>query len=149
MNSRRQWLVQGTAATVLLALKPLAALAATDQFEAELAAIRGNRKLREGRVELKLPALAENGNSVGLSVSVAAPADTPVTQLWLLSPRNPEARVAHFRFGALAVPEPIETRIRLSGTQEVLAIAELADDSLWSASAEVIVSVSACIDGLL
>ncbi|MEM1434246.1 MAG: thiosulfate oxidation carrier protein SoxY [Pseudomonadota bacterium] len=152
MINRRRWIRRSSAATAVLALKPLtglAALATTDAFETALNDLRAGRRLNQGRVDLYLPALAENGNSVGLTVSVATADTAPVTQLWLLSPRNPEAQIAHFRFGTHVVAEEIETRIRLSGTQEVLAVAELADGTLWTAAAEVIVSVSACIDGLL
>jgi sulfur-oxidizing protein SoxY len=40
----------------------------------------------------------------------------------------------------------IATRIRLSDTQTVTAIAELSDGSFWSDSANVIVTLGACLE---
>jgi sulfur-oxidizing protein SoxY len=37
-------------------------------------------------------------------------------------------------------------RIRLAGTQRVVAIALLSDGSCWSAEAEVVVTAGACLD---
>lgn len=155
MIGRRKLLLGGVgglgAATLTLVPRPL--LADEPALQSVLNGIRGGRLIQPGRVALELPALADNGNSVGLKVSIDPDAEStnqnPATDLWILSPRNPEAVIAHFRFGPLADTSAIETRIRLSGSQEVLAVARLADDSLWSAGAEVLVSVSACIDGLL
>lgn len=41
----------------------------------------------------------------------------------------------------------VESRIRLGGTQRVTALATLADGTLHAATADVVVTVSACIDG--
>jgi sulfur-oxidizing protein SoxY len=41
----------------------------------------------------------------------------------------------------------VESRVRLAGTQRVAAVATLADGTLYAATADVIVTVSACIDG--
>ena len=40
----------------------------------------------------------------------------------------------------------IVTRVRLNGTQRVVALAQLSDGSYWSGSAEVEVTESACLD---
>ncbi len=37
-------------------------------------------------------------------------------------------------------------RIRLADTQTVVAIAELSDGSFWSASADVVVTLAACLE---
>ena len=50
------------------------------------------------------------------------------------------------KVGAGAGRPQISTRIRLSGSQGVIAIAALSDGSYWSATAEVAVTVSACWD---
>ncbi|HEX2655292.1 MAG TPA: thiosulfate oxidation carrier protein SoxY, partial [Xanthobacteraceae bacterium] len=39
------------------------------------------------------------------------------------------------------------TRIRLSDTQKVIAIAQLSDGTFWSDSADLIVTIAACIEG--
>ena len=40
----------------------------------------------------------------------------------------------------------IATRIKLADTQKIVAIAEMSDGSLWRATADVIVTIAACIE---
>jgi sulfur-oxidizing protein SoxY len=40
----------------------------------------------------------------------------------------------------------VATRVRLNGSQRVLALAQLSDNSWWSGDAEVEVTESACLD---
>jgi sulfur-oxidizing protein SoxY len=42
----------------------------------------------------------------------------------------------------------ISTRFRLADTQTIVAIAELSDGTFWSASADVIVTLQACLENL-
>ncbi|HEY0353373.1 MAG TPA: thiosulfate oxidation carrier protein SoxY, partial [Enterovirga sp.] len=41
----------------------------------------------------------------------------------------------------------VSTRIRLGDSQRLTAIAEMSDGSFWSASADVIVTLAACLEG--
>jgi predicted secreted protein len=41
----------------------------------------------------------------------------------------------------------VETRVRLNGTQQIVAVALLSDETAYTAAAEVIVAASACMDG--
>jgi len=41
----------------------------------------------------------------------------------------------------------IDSRIRLAGTQHIVAIATTADGALYGAAAEVIVTLAGCMDG--
>jgi sulfur-oxidizing protein SoxY len=104
---------------------------------------------REGRLKLELPVLADNGNSVPMKVSVESPmtAADHVKTIRLLSERNPEREMAVFHLGPRAGVAEISSRVRLAGSQRVTAIAEMSDGSLWSDSAEVVVTLSACVDG--
>ena len=43
----------------------------------------------------------------------------------------------------------VSTRIRLADTQTVVAIAEMSDGSFWSDSADVIVTLAACVEDLI
>ena len=43
----------------------------------------------------------------------------------------------------------ISTRMRLSDTQTVVAIAEMRDGSFWSDTADVIVTLAACLEDLI
>ena len=69
-----------------------------------------------------------------------------VRAIHLLSERNPERNMATFRLGPHAGRAEIASRVRLAGSQRVIALAELSDGSFWMDSAEIIVTLSACID---
>jgi sulfur-oxidizing protein SoxY len=107
------------------------------------------RPIREGRVTLDVPRLAESGNSVPLKVVVASPmtAADHVTRIHILSEQNPIARIATFRLGPRAGRAEVATNIRLATTQNIHAIAEMSDGSLWEAASEVVVLLAACLDG--
>ena len=110
--------------------------------------LTGGAAVKEGRVSLQLPRLADNGTSVPLRVAVqSAMTDTDrVKSITLLSPRNPRPLMATFHFGAGSPRAEVMTRVRLNGTQRVLAIAQMSDGSFWSATSEVEVTESACLD---
>jgi sulfur-oxidizing protein SoxY len=104
---------------------------------------------KRGRVTLELPVLADNGNSVPMKVSVQSPmsAEDHVKTLRLLSERNPETQMAVFHLGPRAGVAEISSRVRLAGSQRVVALAEMSDGSSWIGTADVVVTLSACIDG--
>lgn len=150
LPSRRQWLKR--AATLsMIALVPIDLRAAPQDMRNALRAAFGDRDIREGKVDLQLPALAENGNSVRLTVSVDSPmtADDHVQFIQLFSPENPLPDIARFEFTPASGRAEIETRIRLSAEQDVLAVAGFSDGSLWSGSAHIVVTEAACIDALI
>jgi sulfur-oxidizing protein SoxY len=99
-------------------------------------------------VKLELPVLADNGNSVPLKVTVESPMTEAdhVRAIHLLSDRNPERNMARFQLGPRSGRAEIVTRVRLAGSQRVIALAELSDGSYWMDAAEIIVTLSACID---
>ena len=72
-------------------------------------------------------------------------ADDHVRQIAIFSPRNPIANVARFQLGPRAGRAAVATRIRLGGTQAVQAVAEMSDGSLWSGSAQTVVTLAACV----
>lgn len=112
-----------------------------------LAFARG-AEVRRGRVHLTMPPLADNGNTVSLRVVVDSPM-TPqdhVKVIALVSSRNPEPNMARFYLGPRAGRADIATRVRLAGTQRVMAVAEMSDGSFWMDSHEIVVTMSACLD---
>ncbi|MBY0268786.1 MAG: sulfur oxidation protein SoxY [Burkholderiales bacterium] len=110
--------------------------------------ITGGAPLTAGRVSIDTPRLADNGHSVPLKVSVDNPmtAASHVRSITLLSPRNPRPLIAKFMLGPHAGRAEVSTRVRLNGSQVVLAIAQLSDGTFWSGTAEVEVTESACLD---
>ena len=122
--------------------------AAIESLAAEIQKVIGTRPLTPGRIELEIPRLADNGHSVPLKITVQSPmsASDHVTSITLLSERNPRPLMATFHFGPRAGKAVVSTRVRLNGTQRLLAIAQLSDGTCWSATAEVVVTESACLD---
>ena len=104
--------------------------------------------VRQGRVKLEMPLLADNGNSVSMRVSVESPMTEAdhVRAIHLISERNPEARMASFHLGPRAGAAEITSRVRLAGSQRVTAVAKLSDGSFWYDSAPIVVTLSACLD---
>lgn len=139
-------LLAGLAAAPLLPFRT--ARAQTDPFTKLLDQVTGGAKVRPGRVKVDTPRLADNGHSVPLTVSVESPmtAADHVRSITLLSERNPRPLMATFYLGPKAGRAEVATRVRLNGTQRMLAVAHLSDGSYWSGTAEVEVTESACLD---
>ena len=139
-------LLAGLAAVPLLPIR--AARAQADPFAALLEQVTGGATVRTGRVKVDTPRLADNGHSVPLTVSVESPmtAADHVRSITLLSERNPRPLMATFYLGPKAGRAEVATRVRLNGTQRVLAVAQISDGSYWSGTAEVEVTESACLD---
>ena len=115
------------------------------------AAIRdvvGEAPVREGKITLELPPLVENGNAVPMTVTVESPM-TPadhVKVVHVFNEKNPQPNVIDAYFGPRAARAAFSSRIRLADTQTLVAIAEMSDGSFWSASADMIVTLAACIE---
>jgi sulfur-oxidizing protein SoxY len=64
-------------------------------------------------VQLELPPLSENGNTVPLTVSIESPmtAADHVRALHVFTEKNPQPEVASFRFGPRAGRARVSTRI--------------------------------------
>jgi sulfur-oxidizing protein SoxY len=110
--------------------------------------ITGGARLSKGRVKLEMPVLADNGNAVPLKVNVESPMTTEdhVKAIHLVSDRNPMRHMAAFHFGPQSGRAELATRVRLAGSQNVTALAQMADGSYWYDSARIQVTLSACID---
>ena len=67
-----------------------------------------------------------------------------VASIHVFAEANPLPNVVQFHFGPRAAVPQVGTRIRLVDSQKVVAVATLADGSLWSGTAEVIVTVGGC-----
>jgi len=108
--------------------------------------ILGDRTAEEGRIALELPEIAENGNTVPLTVSVESPmtADDYVTAVHVMTERNPAPEVATFRFTPQSGRATVSTRIRLAESQTVHAVAETSDGRVYSASRAVQVVIGGC-----
>lgn len=142
MTTRREFLI------LTGALAAGNAAATPDEMQAALRNVVGGAQIRRGRVKLELPPLIDNGNSVTLSVTVASPM-TPadhVKAIHVFSEKNPQPNVLSAYLGPRCGLARVATRIRLADSQTVHAIAQMSDGSFWSDSAEVVVTLSACLE---
>jgi len=108
----------------------------------------GTREPQPGGVTLRLPKIAETGNSVPLTVTVESPM-TPndhVLRLHVFVEGNPEPVAATYHLGARAGKAEISTRLRLARSQIVLALAEMSDGSVRSGTASIVVTLGACVE---
>ncbi len=147
MTGRREFL----AGAVVLTLAPLGPAHAT--LEAMAAAIREVVKgapIRDGKVTLDLPPLVENGNTVPMTVTVESPMTEAdhVLAIHVFNEKNPQPHVLDARLGPQNGKAFLATRIKLADAQKVVAIAEMSDGTYWRASADVIVTLAACIEDL-
>jgi sulfur-oxidizing protein SoxY len=115
------------------------------------AAIRnvvGEAAVQAGKVKLEIPPLVENGNTVPMTVSVASPMtpDDYVRSIHVFNEKNPQPHVFSARLGPRNGKAAIATRIKLADSQKIVAIAETSSGEFWSASADVIVTLAACVE---
>ena len=129
--------------TLLMAMGAAAATVlpfrATAAVEDNIAAFTGGAEVGSEGITLTAPEIAENGNTVPIQV------DAPgAVAIMVLAAGNPTPAVGTFNFGPLAASQMASTRIRLAGTQDVIAIAKMADGSFVQASQEVKVTIGGC-----
>lgn len=133
--SRRDTLALGLGAAALTFL-PFRVNAAADDA---IAAFTGGAEVTDGGVNLDAPEIAENGNTVPIDVSAEG-----ATAILLLAAGNPTPGVATYNFGELAGAHAASTRIRLAGTQDVVAVAKMSDGTFKRAQKTVKVTIGGC-----
>jgi sulfur-oxidizing protein SoxY len=134
--TRRETLAVGAAAASVLVLPTSALAAATDDLINEFT---GGAELADEGVVLDAPEIAENGNTVPIEVSAEG-----ASAIMVLAAGNPTPPVATFNFGPMAGAHRAKTRIRLAGTQDVIAVAKLKDGSFAKATKTVKVTIGGC-----
>lgn len=137
MNLTRRNLMALCAGSFGAAVLGLPAFAA--KLEDAMTAFTGGADMGEGGLTLTAPEIAENGATV--PIQVTAPGAVAIA---LFSDGNPEAKMAEFAFGPLNPTQFASTRVRLQQTQNVFAIAKMADGSFVQATANVKVTIGGC-----
>jgi len=146
--TRREIVAGGLAALGASALP--APAGAFGQMDAAIRSAFGEATIRKGRVMLDLPPLVENGNTVPMTVAVDSPMtrDNYVKAIHVFNDKNPQPNVVSVVLGPRAGKATVATRIRLAGTQKLMAIAEMSDGTYWADTQEVIVTLAACLEDL-
>lgn len=143
--TRRQFLALAGSA-VVMGFGARSAFADAAAVEKSIDEVVGDKTLNEGRVDLTLPEIAENGSKVPLEVEVKSPMTESdhVKAVHVFANGNPEPDVATFRFTPANGRAYASTRIRLAETQDIVAVAEMSDGSVYSARQEVRVTIGGC-----
>lgn len=95
---------------------------------------------------LGLPLVAEDGSAVPLTIQSSLKPEGPsIRRLAIFAPGNPSPEVAEFEFGPDIGALNLATRIRLSESQTVIAVAHTDDGRVVIAEREVRVTTSGCI----
>lgn len=155
LSTRRRFLkVAGSAAAVgtfplVVTVRPVEATPET--MASAIRMVTGGATVQNGKVKLDIPPLVENGNSVPMVVSVTSPmtAKDYVKSIHVFNEKNPQPNLGNFYLSPRAGRAQVSTRVRLADSQKIIAIARLSDGSLWSTTAEVVVTLAACTEEVM
>jgi sulfur-oxidizing protein SoxY len=149
-TTRRQFVVAVGSAAAMLAIKSAQAQVAANPaaFGAAIGKVTGGAEVKKGKVNLDVPPLSENGNTVATNVTVESPmtAKDYVKAIHLFAEKNPQPNIISVHLGPRAGKAAISTRIRLADTQTVTAIAEMSDGTFWQDTGDVIITLGACLE---
>lgn len=139
-------LTAGAAVLAVSGMKVSPASAATEETTKKIMEFTGGKEPASGKISLKTPEIAENGNTVPVSVSVesAMSGDDMVQSVLILADGNPRPDVATFHFTELSGEASATTRMRLAKTQNVIAVAKMKDGSVYSDTKQVKVTIGGC-----
>jgi sulfur-oxidizing protein SoxY len=145
--SRRKVLALGASGAVLVTLVDAApALATPAEAAAAIAKFTGGKAAEQGKITIELPEIAENGNTIPLSVSVDHPmtAGSHVSEVLVVTDANPRPGVATFHFTPMSGRAMAATRIRLATTENVIVVAKTSDGKLFTVQKQVKVTIGGC-----
>ena len=155
-TATRRTVLNGVGTVALGAALPLITVrtlrATPEEMQAAIAKVIGDAKLNTGKVAIDIPPLVENGNTVPCTVTIDSPMkpNDYCKAIHVFNEKNPQPNVISVHLNPRSGRAAFSTRIRLSDTQNVVAIAELSDGSFWSGSFSVIITLGACLeDGLI
>lgn len=142
---RRQVLVTSLGAVAAIGWGVGPAQAANDSADL-IKAFTGGKTPAAGKVKIDMPEIAENGNTVPMTVMVDSPMteQSHVTDVLVVADGNPRAGVVTFHFTPLSGAAEANTRIRLAKSQKITAVAKMSDGSFYTASKDVKVTIGGC-----
>jgi len=123
-----------------------AAFADAPEAAEAIAKFTDGKTAEKGKITIELPEIAENGNTVPLSISVDAPmtADDYVSEVLVVGEGNPRPGFAVFHFTPLSGKAAASTRIRLAKTQNVIVVAKTSQGALFTDQKLVKVTIGGC-----
>lgn len=136
----------GTLAFTAFGLQASISNATAQETDEMIKAFSGDAKLVSGKIDLVTPEIAENGNTVPISVEVESPmsADDYVQSVAIFADGNPNPEVITFNFTTASGVAAAKTRIRLAKTQNVVAVAKMSNGNFYIAKNQVKVTIGGC-----
>ncbi len=116
-------------------------------FDTAVAAITGGKGLvPSAKVKLEAPEIAENGAVVPVKITVESPmsAKDHVKAIHVLASKNGNVRCANVYLTPANGEAFFGTRVKLGGTQDVVAIAEMSDGTFLTGKQNVKVTIGGC-----
>ena len=144
--TRRQALRFTALAAFVAVLAPRMAVATEEAVATELEKLYAGKSMAEGRIKLDMPEIAENGLVVPINISVESPMTEAdyVKSVHVFADGNPLPQVVSYHFTPVCGQAAASTRMRLAQTQNVIAVAEMSDGSLYTTKAQVKVTIGGC-----
>ena len=146
MKFSRRDLMGLSAGAIAAAVTGSPAFAGADEVMAAVKAFSGGVEPKSGKLTLGAPEIAENGNTVPISVSVDSPMTDAdhVESVMVLAEGNPRPEVVTFNFTPLSGEASATTRMRLAKTQNVVAVAKTSTGEVYVDQREVKVTIGGC-----
>ena len=144
--NRREALSAAALAAFVACLLPKMAFAEGELVAAELKRLYGDKKFANLKIKLDIPEIAENGLVVPVTVDIESPMteNDHVAAVHIFADGNPLPNVISYRFTPACGKASASTRMRLAQTQNVICVAEMSTGALFSAKAQVKVTIGGC-----
>jgi len=144
--SRRDALLLGAGTAALWVAASDGALASPKEAADDIAKFTGGKTATKGKISIELPEIAENGNTVPLSVTVESPmtAEDYVSEILVVADGNPNPGVATFHLTPMSGKAEAATRIRLATTQNIVVTAKTSKGEIFTEQKQVKVTIGGC-----
>lgn len=143
---RRDFLKMTGAGALVLTMMPFAAEATPEMVVEAMSKVIGDKSFKQGRVNITLPEIAENGASVALRVAVDGPmtADDYVSAIHIFAEANPFSYIGSYYLSPRNGRAEVAMRIRLAETQKIVVVAETSKGEAFLARRAVKVTIGGC-----
>ena len=118
-----------------------------EALQAAIRAAIGDAEPTDGAIDIRLPAIAENGAQVPLPLLVDSPM-TPedhITTIHVFATANPTPGIASFHLTPALARAEIQTRIRVAEAQSIIVLARHNTGQIHRATARLAVTRGGCL----
>ncbi len=145
-NSRREFLKTGSLAMLAAVLAPHMVMAEEADVKAAIEKLYAGKSMASGKIKLDLPQIAENGLVVPVGIEIESPMTDGdyVKAVHIFADGNPLPGVISYKFTPDCGKASASARMRLARTQNIVAVAEMSNGSLFTAKQEVKVTIGGC-----